>query len=156
MKLKIALLVVAFVFGLSYVGMAETTTSENQPASKQVQNIKKKDMHTVSKVTRMMAHLSFAAQAIDLKMKSSALKNLAQAKELCTVIEKSRPELISEYVYKFGKTTDVVENVSRDYYVPVSDDVFLEGQFDEKNIWVPNPKVDTTSTMLTSPLLKPV
>jgi len=141
MRLKIVL-VVALVFGLSCVGMADVTTSKNMPVSKQAQNIKKQDKKAVSNVTRMVAHLSFAVQAIDLKMKSSALKNLAEAKKLCAVIEKSRPEFINDYVYKFGKTTDVVENVSRDYYVPVLDDVSLVGQFDEESIWNKNPKVD--------------
>ena len=134
MKFKIVL-VVALVFGLYCVGMADVTTSKNMPVAKQAQNIKKQDKKAVSNVTRMMAHLSFASEAIDLKIKKSALKNLAQAKKLCAVIKKSRPEFINDYVFKFGKTTDVVEDVSRDYYVPVFDDLSLEGQFDENSIW---------------------
>jgi hypothetical protein len=142
MKFKIVL-VVLLVFGLSCVGMADVTKSNKAlPVSKQAQNIKKQDKKTVSNITRMMAHLSFASEAIDLKMKKAALKNLAQAQKLCTVIEKSRPEFIDEYMYQFGKTTDVIENVSRDYYVPVFDDISLDGQFDEKAIWNKNPKVD--------------
>jgi ribosomal protein S20 len=141
MRLKIVL-VVAFVFGLSCVGMADVTTSKDMPVAKQAQKIKKQDKKMVSNVTQMMAHLSFASEAIDLKIKKAALKNLAQAKKLCAVIEKSRPKFINNYVYKFGKTTDVVENESRDYYVPVFDELSLEGQFDEKSIWNKNPKVD--------------
>ncbi|PKN51025.1 MAG: hypothetical protein CVU55_14275 [Deltaproteobacteria bacterium HGW-Deltaproteobacteria-13] len=142
MKFKIVL-VVLLVFGLSSVGMADVkTTNKALPVSKQAQSIKKQDKKKVSNVTRMMAHLSFASEAIDLKLKKPALKNLAQAQKLCAVLEKSSPEFIDEGIYKFGKTTDVIENVSRDYYVPVFDDISLNGQFDEQSIWKKNPKVD--------------
>ena len=32
--------------------------------------------------------------------------------------------------------------MARDYYVPVADDVFVDGRFDEKAIWKKNPKVE--------------
>lgn len=117
-------------------------TNLDLPISKQMQSVEKQDASTVKNATRMMGHLSFAAQAIDLKMKKAALENLTDADKLCSALESSRPEVISKYEYKYGKTTYAVSGVDHDYYVPVADDVFVEGSFDEKAIWRKNPKVE--------------
>lgn len=141
--MKIAVTVGALVLVLSQTSMAaETKMNLNLPISKQMESIKKQDESTVKNATRMMAHLSFAAQAIDLKMKKSALENLGQAKKLCITLEKSKFELISEYKFKYGKATYAIDGVERDYYVPVADDVFVEGRFDEKEISQKNLKVE--------------
>jgi hypothetical protein len=133
-------LVGALVLGLACVVMADEIKTVQKLSI--AQSIKKQDKNTVGNVTQMMAHLSFAAQAIDLKMKNSALSNLKKAKKLCSKIERSRPETITSYKYKFGKTTYFVEGEHRDYYIPVYNDVSSEGQFDERSIWGKNPKVD--------------
>jgi hypothetical protein len=111
------------------------------PISKEMANIEKKDETTIKNTNMMMAHLSFAAQAMDLQMKAAARKNLEEAKHLCELIDKSKSDSTSKHEYNYGKTTYDVAGVEKNYYLPVFDEVFIDGRFQEKSIWRKNPKV---------------
>ena len=155
MKAKIILTTLAVATALSQMGFAATdNTKWDLPISKGFQSIEKKDETTVKNVNLMMAHLSFAAQAIDLKLKKPALENLEQAVKLCATLEKSRPEAISKYDFKYGKATSVIGGLTRNYYLPVADDIFVDERFDEKSIWRKNPVVEVKGLAIVHSNLK--
>ncbi len=136
--------IIAMIFSCAGIA-AVPATNPDLPISKQMQSKSTQSDKAVKNTTEMMAHLSFAAQAIDLGLKKPAMHNLMKAKTISAMLEKSSPEIVSEYDFKFGKSTYSVNGINRDYYLPVADTSFIEGQFAEKDIFGKNPKMEEKS-----------
>ncbi|MCB0350304.1 MAG: YfdX family protein [Bdellovibrionales bacterium] len=136
-------------FSFLSIGVASPVTStQGLPISKQIQSVDKEKEKTIDSTNALMMHLSLAALAIDLGLAKEAAANLTQAQKICSSLEASSPEVISMFDFQIGKATYLVEGVERDYYLPVSDNISLEGQLAEKNSWRKNPKIKVKNISL--------
>ena len=120
-----------FTYGLlpllAMTASAKTPTTSTNPIAQQSSKIRTPAQSLwLSNTNRLMTHLALAARALDSKDKTLASSNLLDAKTILELMKKKRPEVISDYLFVYGKTRVTEERVDKDYYFPVADDVAVE------------------------------
>jgi hypothetical protein len=119
-------LFLALLPALTGTAMATPSRPTINPIWNHTKPVKSRDQPTLSSVNRLMTRLSLASQALLSKNASAAKSDLMDASVLVRSLEKSRPEIVSNYQAVYGKTHYTYNNMQRDYYVPVADDLALQ------------------------------
>lgn len=94
---------------------------------------------------KMMGHVNLASVALDTRLPKAAQEHVKKAESLAARLASSAPELRAQMQYKFGKVSYTVDDESKDYYVPVVDDVFLLSDYKTTfHVWKDNPDIKET------------
>ncbi|MFO0691897.1 MAG: YfdX family protein [Myxococcota bacterium] len=74
---------------------------------------------------KMMGHVNLSALALDSGLPEAAAEHVATARKLASELERQVPQSTTDTTLRYGKLTYRFEDVEKDYYVPILDDVFL-------------------------------
>lgn len=94
---------------------------------------------------KMMGHITLAAVALDLGLTEEARTHVETADGLAAQLAREAPGLRTETQLDYGKISYAVGGRSKDYYVPIMDDLFLLSDYDTTfHVWKDRTDVEET------------
>jgi uncharacterized FlaG/YvyC family protein len=94
---------------------------------------------------KMMGHINLASVALDTRLPEAAQDHVKKAESLAAQLRNSAPEVQEQMQFKYGKVSYTVDDQSKNYYVPVVDDLFLLSEYKNTfHTWKESADIDET------------
>ncbi|MEX2493247.1 MAG: YfdX family protein [Nitrospirales bacterium] len=130
MKKKPLVLVAMGILFFGQAVFAEIQGQQNPKETVVVSSLEKQSLATVMEIHKMMGYINLAYLALDIDLPRDATNHINKAKGIADRLKGDVPSLMGDSTLKYGKVSFTSQDTTKNYYVPVLDDLFLLSEYD--------------------------
>lgn len=121
------------IMGILFCGYPVYGETQIQHYPKELAVVSSQEMERivqVKEVHKMMGYINLAYLALDIDLPQDAISHIEKAEALADQVQANAPSLMTDFTLKYGKVSFTSQNLRKEYYVPVLDDLFLLSEYD--------------------------
>ena len=121
------------IIGILFCGYPVYGETQIQHYPEKLAVVSSQEMERIAKVkevNKMMGYINLAYLALDIDLPQDAINHIDKAEVLADQVQANTPALMTDSTLKYGKVSFTSQNLTKNYYVPVLDDLFLLSEYD--------------------------